>query len=72
MDSNLRRVGIAVAKAKTYYERWMEKEGVPIVEGLACLTLDGFRYDRGAGSVVMGLIFSSEVWRESPEFTSAE
>jgi oxalate decarboxylase/phosphoglucose isomerase-like protein (cupin superfamily) len=33
MDSNLRRVGIAVAKAKTYYERWMEKEGVPIVEG---------------------------------------
>ena len=33
MDSNLRRVGIAVARAKTYYERWMEKEGVPIVEG---------------------------------------
>ena len=33
MDSNLRRVGIAVARAKTYYERWMEKEGVPIIEG---------------------------------------
>jgi oxalate decarboxylase/phosphoglucose isomerase-like protein (cupin superfamily)/mannose-6-phosphate isomerase-like protein (cupin superfamily) len=33
MDTNVRRVGIAVAKAKTYYERWMEKEGVPIVEG---------------------------------------
>ena len=33
MDSNVRRVGIAVARAKTYYERWMEKEGVPIVEG---------------------------------------
>ena len=33
MDSNLRRVGIAVARAKTFYERWMEKEGIPIVEG---------------------------------------
>ena len=33
MDANVRRVGIAVARAKTYYERWMEKEGVPIVEG---------------------------------------
>src|SRR5437016_8532000 len=33
MDANVRRVGIARAKAKTYYERWMEKEGVPIVEG---------------------------------------
>ncbi|MGB7948061.1 MAG: hypothetical protein WCH75_10300, partial [Candidatus Binatia bacterium] len=33
MDANLRRVGIAVARAKTYYERWMEKEGVPIIEG---------------------------------------
>jgi len=33
MDANVRRVGIARAKAKTYYERWIEKEGVPIVEG---------------------------------------
>ena len=33
MDANVRRVGIARAKAKTYYERWLEKEGVPIVEG---------------------------------------
>ena len=33
MDASVRRVGIAVARAKTYYERWMEKEGVPIVEG---------------------------------------
>ena len=33
MDANVRRFGIAVAKAKTYYERWMEKEGIPIVEG---------------------------------------
>jgi oxalate decarboxylase/phosphoglucose isomerase-like protein (cupin superfamily)/mannose-6-phosphate isomerase-like protein (cupin superfamily) len=34
MDTNVRRVGIAVAKAKTYYECWMDKEGVPMVEGL--------------------------------------
>ena len=33
MESNVRRVGIALARGKTYYERWMEKEGVPIVEG---------------------------------------
>ena len=33
MDANVRRVGVAMARAKTYYERWMEKEGVPIVDG---------------------------------------
>jgi len=33
MESNVRRVGITLARGKTYYERWMEKEGVPIVEG---------------------------------------
>ena len=33
MDSKIRNIGIARPRAKTYYERWMEKEGVPIVEG---------------------------------------
>src|ERR687898_283065 len=33
MDANVRRVGIARVKAKTYYERWMDQEGIPIVEG---------------------------------------
>jgi len=33
MNSKLRNIGIAKPRAKTYYERWMEKEGVPIVEG---------------------------------------
>jgi oxalate decarboxylase/phosphoglucose isomerase-like protein (cupin superfamily) len=33
MDSSVRRIGVARARAKTYYERWMEKEGIPIVEG---------------------------------------
>ncbi len=32
-DANVRKFGIARAREKTYYERWMEKEGVPIVEG---------------------------------------
>jgi mannose-6-phosphate isomerase-like protein (cupin superfamily) len=33
MDSKIRNIGVARPRAKTYYERWMEKEGVPIVEG---------------------------------------
>ena len=33
MDSKIRNIGIARPRANTYYERWMEKEGVPIVEG---------------------------------------
>jgi mannose-6-phosphate isomerase-like protein (cupin superfamily) len=33
MEANTRRIGIAKPRAKTYYERWMEKEGIPIVEG---------------------------------------
>ena len=33
MDANTRRVGLARAREKTYYERWMEKEEIPIVEG---------------------------------------
>ena len=32
-DANVRKFGIARAREKTFYERWMEKEGVPIVEG---------------------------------------
>jgi oxalate decarboxylase/phosphoglucose isomerase-like protein (cupin superfamily) len=33
MDSKVVKIGAARPRAKTYYERWMEKEGVPIVEG---------------------------------------
>jgi oxalate decarboxylase/phosphoglucose isomerase-like protein (cupin superfamily) len=33
MEAKARLVGIARARSKTYYERWMEKEGVPVVEG---------------------------------------
>lgn len=33
MASRIRNIGLARPRAKTYYERWMEKEGVPIVEG---------------------------------------
>jgi oxalate decarboxylase/phosphoglucose isomerase-like protein (cupin superfamily) len=33
MDAKTRHVGLARARDKTYYERWLEKEGVPIVEG---------------------------------------
>jgi oxalate decarboxylase/phosphoglucose isomerase-like protein (cupin superfamily) len=33
MDFKIRNIGVARARAKPYYERWMEKEGVPIVEG---------------------------------------
>jgi oxalate decarboxylase/phosphoglucose isomerase-like protein (cupin superfamily) len=32
-DANVIKFGIARARERTYYERWMEKEGVPIVEG---------------------------------------
>ncbi len=32
-DANARKFGIARAREKTYYERWMEKEEIPIVEG---------------------------------------
>jgi oxalate decarboxylase/phosphoglucose isomerase-like protein (cupin superfamily) len=32
-DANLKRIRVARAREKTYYERWMEREGVPIVEG---------------------------------------
>lgn len=31
MDSKVRNIGVARPRAKTYYERWMEKEGVPVV-----------------------------------------
>jgi oxalate decarboxylase/phosphoglucose isomerase-like protein (cupin superfamily)/mannose-6-phosphate isomerase-like protein (cupin superfamily) len=33
MEARPRHIGIARARAKTYYERWMEKEGIPVVEG---------------------------------------
>ena len=33
MDSKVVKITAARPRAKTYYERWMEKEGVPIVEG---------------------------------------
>ena len=33
MDSNVRNIQSARARQRTYYERFMEKEGVPVVEG---------------------------------------
>ena len=33
MASNSQKLILAKPRAKTFYERWMEKEGVPIVEG---------------------------------------
>ena len=33
MDSKRRRFAIARPRVKTYYERWIDKEAVPIVEG---------------------------------------
>ena len=33
MELNARRIGIARARSKTYYERWMEKEGIPVIGG---------------------------------------
>jgi oxalate decarboxylase/phosphoglucose isomerase-like protein (cupin superfamily)/quercetin dioxygenase-like cupin family protein len=33
MASNSQKLMLAKPRAKTFYERWMEKEGVPIVEG---------------------------------------
>jgi oxalate decarboxylase/phosphoglucose isomerase-like protein (cupin superfamily)/mannose-6-phosphate isomerase-like protein (cupin superfamily) len=33
MVSNSQKLMLAKPRAKTFYERWMEKEGVPIVEG---------------------------------------
>jgi oxalate decarboxylase/phosphoglucose isomerase-like protein (cupin superfamily) len=33
MEANTRLIGIAKPRAKTYYERWMEREGIPVVEG---------------------------------------
>lgn len=33
MDSSIRNIAVARPRAQTYYERWMEKEGVPVVEG---------------------------------------
>lgn len=33
MDSKVTKIGAARPRAKTYYERWIEKEGIPIIEG---------------------------------------
>ena len=33
MDSNVINIGAARPRSKTYYERWIEKEGLPIIEG---------------------------------------
>ena len=33
MDSKVVKIGAARPRAKTYYERFMEKEGIPVVEG---------------------------------------
>jgi mannose-6-phosphate isomerase-like protein (cupin superfamily) len=33
MGSNVIKISAARSRAKTYYERWMEKEGVPVIEG---------------------------------------
>ena len=33
MDSKVVKIGTARPRAKTYYERFMEKEGVAVIEG---------------------------------------
>ncbi|MGH7852683.1 MAG: cupin domain-containing protein [Candidatus Binatia bacterium] len=33
MDSKVIKIGAARPRSKTYYERWMEREGIPIIEG---------------------------------------
>jgi mannose-6-phosphate isomerase-like protein (cupin superfamily) len=33
MDSKVVKISAARPRSKTYYERWMEKEGIPIIEG---------------------------------------
>src|SRR5205814_1326054 len=33
MDSKVVKIGAARPRARTYYERFMEKEGVPVVDG---------------------------------------
>ena len=33
MVSNFKKLAVARPRANTYYERWMEREGVPIIEG---------------------------------------
>ncbi len=33
MDSKVIKIGAARPRPRTYYERWMEKEGVPMIEG---------------------------------------
>jgi len=40
MDSKIRNLGIARARAQTYYERWIEKEGVPVIGGLGVRSID--------------------------------
>jgi oxalate decarboxylase/phosphoglucose isomerase-like protein (cupin superfamily) len=39
MDSSVRRIGVARPTAKTYYERWIEKEGIPVVDAFGVTDL---------------------------------
>ena len=55
MDSKVIKIGAARPRSKTYYERWMESEGVPIIEGFGVtdvrnLTLKPWRRLGGEGA----------------------
>lgn len=41
MASNMPKLAVARARAKTYYERWMDKEGVPVLQGFGVSDIRG-------------------------------
>lgn len=41
MGSSTQKSALARPRAKTYYERWMDKEGVPVVEGFGVTDIRG-------------------------------
>src|SRR6266850_1798760 len=42
-DSKVVKIGAARPRAKTYYERFMEKEGIPVVEGFGVTDVRNIR-----------------------------
>ena len=73
MDSKVGNIGSRRGRGqRTYYERWMEKEGVPVVEGFGVTDVrQSCSSSPGNGWAARARICSFAAWKGSPAFMSA-
>ena len=71
MDSKSSRSARRGRGQKRYYERCMEKEGIPVVEGFGVTDVRNIQLTSWSGSAATGPICSFADWKVLPGFMSA-